>query len=568
MPKATHPIKRNKPCEDCRKRKSKCCIEPGATTCVMCRMREIPCSLRDRINPPPPVEPADRKSSSPWAPRNGATADAQSRGINDHNVSALDDLPAPKLIGGPHDTLAGRPVGVYEHSTLDRGLSRRVDRYDSPHMATTPRDSHSPTYSIKREHSARQDNDREFRLHTTMASKFAQALVRPHEDDLFRLYFRTYDSIFPILWHSAQHPRYAFPDTVPGTLLLGIYLASIMCINREHELSHWTPPTLDSVKNAFAFEVTKELGQPDIPTIQAILILLRLPHDTDDALVENAWQYICACFSAAQVVKLHLDPSDWQLPAWEKKLRRRLWWKIYIAEKWTALVLGHPSHIDDAEHTVSPLQLNDFHDDHDSPCHDAEEVISWNGAISMAHLSVILSNILKVFYSVRQRPIMENEILAIDSALGAWRGRHLPRLPLSGQLELGLLDTRVATVHLMMHTVAVAFYRGLLRIGQLGAQDRESGLLSVQCVTSLLQHLPVGQVDAYWPSYSRLSLALIASFLVKLVFRPTSEEQHFRDLEIVTAMVEALERHSTWPTVSIALHELRQFRVGKPNLVA
>ena len=37
---------------------------------------------------------------------------------------------------------------------------------------------------------------------------------------------------------------------------------------------------------------------------------------------------------AAQLLGLHRDCSRWKLPKWERESRHRLWWSLYIADKW------------------------------------------------------------------------------------------------------------------------------------------------------------------------------------------------------------------------------------------
>jgi hypothetical protein len=43
------------------------------------------------------------------------------------------------------------------------------------------------------------------------------------------------------------------------------------------------------------------------------------------------------------VLGLHLDPSNWSLPNWERSLRRRLFWTALYHDKFRALLLGRPS---------------------------------------------------------------------------------------------------------------------------------------------------------------------------------------------------------------------------------
>lgn len=37
---------------------------------------------------------------------------------------------------------------------------------------------------------------------------------------------------------------------------------------------------------------------------------------------------------AMQLIGLHRDCSRWKLPKWERSLRTRLWWTLYVHDKW------------------------------------------------------------------------------------------------------------------------------------------------------------------------------------------------------------------------------------------
>lgn len=46
---------------------------------------------------------------------------------------------------------------------------------------------------------------------------------------------------------------------------------------------------------------------------------------------------------AAQLLGLHMDSSDWKLPAWEKSIRKRLWWGLLIHDKFRGKSLSPDS---------------------------------------------------------------------------------------------------------------------------------------------------------------------------------------------------------------------------------
>jgi hypothetical protein len=48
------------------------------------------------------------------------------------------------------------------------------------------------------------------------------------------------------------------------------------------------------------------------------------------------------------------------LPAWERRLRRRLWWVVYAEDKWRSLMMGRPPYIREDEWDVTDLDDDDF----------------------------------------------------------------------------------------------------------------------------------------------------------------------------------------------------------------
>lgn len=64
--------------------------------------------------------------------------------------------------------------------------------------------------------------------------------------------------------------------------------------------------------------------------------------------------------SISQALGLNLDPSDWPLPLWEQRLRKRVAWALYSQEKWLSLNFGRSSHISPDDWDVGELKPEDF----------------------------------------------------------------------------------------------------------------------------------------------------------------------------------------------------------------
>lgn len=89
---------------------------------------------------------------------------------------------------------------------------------------------------------------------------------------------------------------------------------------------------------------------------------------------------------------LNVDPSDWAVSRDDQSRRIRLWWAIFIQDKWCALGLGRQSYISDEQHNVPLPTIEDF------PSSNYQDLPSPNIGIlqfvGMATLTTILSDIV------------------------------------------------------------------------------------------------------------------------------------------------------------------------------
>jgi hypothetical protein len=116
----------------------------------------------------------------------------------------------------------------------------------------------------------------------------------------------------------------------------------------------------------------------------------------------------------AETLGLNLDPTSWQLPAWETSLRIRVWWGVYVQEKcvvsatinfghvndrviflsdtrWIALGHGRPSHIKDEDWDVPLPEINrDWRIN--EPYSGEDDRVGAMHFIQMAKLSLIVSD--------------------------------------------------------------------------------------------------------------------------------------------------------------------------------
>jgi hypothetical protein len=134
-----------------------------------------------------------------------------------------------------------------------------------------------------------------------------------------------------------------------------------------------------------------------LETVQLCLLLLqRPPQNFAVADTPSSWALVCSALAAAESLGLHLDPSSWRLPKHEIRLRRRVWWMLYVEHTWRAVVLGRPSHLNPDHWDVSNLHLDDF--DADDPMDQENgglDLIPIQYIIALSEISIIADETLR-----------------------------------------------------------------------------------------------------------------------------------------------------------------------------
>lgn len=107
----------------------------------------------------------------------------------------------------------------------------------------------------------------------------------------------------------------------------------------------------------------EEVHTPHLSLLQAgLLYLHKLPRGSQSSIADSPfmWSFVGQLVGLATTLGLQLECKPMGLPAWERRLRRRLWWAIYAEDKWRSLLTGRPPFIREDEWDVSDLDDTDF----------------------------------------------------------------------------------------------------------------------------------------------------------------------------------------------------------------
>jgi hypothetical protein len=299
------------------------------------------------------------------------------------------------------------PFDPQDESLLSRGTLRKVSHVDTFLML--------PDYNTPGHEHVIEDADA------------IENIVAPHGPALLELYFRIIHPNFPILQKTVFFEKYnrSYREFSPP-ILAAVYILAINWWDHSEELANLPRPDVRELERLARVTLADAMYRPKLSTVQAGLLLSQRPEG-------DQWAPTAQLVAIAQELGLHLDCTNWKIPPWERGLRKRLAWALYMQDKWGSLVHGRPSHIFASNWAVQPLSPNDFPDvEYDES--DSEESAEYERGrllfTQMIILSQILAEVLDTFYTL--------QAMATVTAAGA-QGTHLV-LQLAKPVQLKLKD--------------------------------------------------------------------------------------------------------------------------------
>ncbi|KMU76612.1 TamA [Coccidioides immitis RMSCC 3703] len=177
-------------------------------------------------------------------------------------------------------------------------------------------------------------------------------LVTPFGPSLIEKFFQNIHPTFPVLMEDSFRSLYQ-SRSVPPVLLASIYLVSLKWLDPGPGIQTLRKPDAARLESTALKLLNDSFVRPHLAAIQAGLLLSQKSALFSPRLIS---QLVTAAFD----IGLHQDCSTWRIESWEKGLRKRLAWALYVQDKWCALTHGQPSHIFTQNWTVQELSLDDF----------------------------------------------------------------------------------------------------------------------------------------------------------------------------------------------------------------
>lgn len=602
--------KQRRPCDHCRRRKTKCVIIPNTNNCAQCESKSMTCTYvslalkrktgYDSDSDSKRAKTTNEKPSENRRGNENTDNPAMGHLRNEHSVIVAPNVPI-------RDVAPVRDYSSINNSLLQKTLSLQFPRssfyvgptsylydtnllnliIDSQNKANDPNKNNTASngsgkieqVNLSNSTSLRKvsDNaqfilkdDQSPRSYQNMSNDVdtVEKFVAPHGQILIDLYFRIIHPSYPILHkkvflekYSRTHREFSAP------LLAAVYALAIQWWDYDPQLNKFPKPNVDLILkvglNNYLLEILK---RPKLSAVQAGLLLLQCKHiiqnnsERDIQALKNSanantptltsdshysdWVLCSQVITLAEELGLGLNCNGWKLPKWERGLRKRLAWAVYIEDKWLSLKNSRPSHINELNWVVVSLVDEDFPEKHgDGDLKEGSSDIE-NGKkifMNLINLTIILSDILDKLYSMKAMSEINDiaQVLQIAKPLQLKLRNWYHSLPIdlqmtsvqprklcsNGYLQLAYFATELTLHRKIITTIFLQSLAGnpppkeLVEVCRIAAKTRLSA--SIEFVRDLKPE----HMHSFWHSSSSSNFTLICTFAAILYMTSSNKEE-------------------------------------------
>lgn len=351
---------------------------------------------------------------------------------------------------------------------------------------------------------------------------------------LIRLFYKYVQPYFPILSREGgakDGDGSRELHQMPPCVLAAIYGHALPFCAWDERLcvDVYTPPSADALFKLAWLSCQSLLHTPNISVMQTLLLLVqRRPTNKHVSDTPFKCVIMSAAVSIAQALGLNRDPTDWPIPSWEGKQRKRLAWAVYVQDKWLTLNFGCSSHIQPEDWDVPSLTEDDF-PEADRSYDEGAGSFSGQHFIQLCQLTQIVNELLYDLFSIKATRQLHKSLEATlevakplrikltewfqalptgllpnpshhgDSAMGSPNGNNSRRsqsleLDGNGSLQLAYITAKIELFRAMLRphvTDANAAAVTALRTGALAVAKE---------ISEFLEGLNARELEAFWAS--------------------------------------------------------------------
>ncbi|KAL8937192.1 MAG: hypothetical protein Q9216_004549 [Gyalolechia sp. 2 TL-2023] len=537
--------KRERPCDACRKRKSKCVMNEGASgTCAACSIHNQKCTFVE--------DPQPRKRR---LDHDGKEVDSSKRRstLESHNLNAAEIRAEIKtepetsrtwvdlngVVRPRSELLLGNPQHYGTHIGYTTELEPILfDIYKASGKTTQETGYQKPdprnAFLVKKSEDEMQEDAE------SEALTLIESLIGAHGAFMIQSFRDGSNRSFPVVeqpFFDAYSERQSI-HIEPGLLAAMYTVAASSPINNFPSAAQLDIDLAQLEEIAFRW-FENSLQKPTLATIQTGILLMQRPSVDTKTLNSQL-------VSAAYELGLNLDCTPWALTDIERSLRKRLAWALYMQDKWCALVHGRPSLIPSTHWAVRDLGDRDFKVDYEGLQDVAKEETKRGRELfaQMVSLTEILSTILETFYTLKSMQEVEdageegtrmilNRAKPIQIRLKEWFAK-LPKGLKMDSNQTGK-SSSIGHLHLAYFATEITLHRCIIRslsehnkdayVSHVCRSAAKTRLISAMDFTNRLRP---DHLTSFWYFPSKTNFSLIGTFgSLLLATAPGQEEADF-----------------------------------------
>lgn len=241
---------------------------------------------------------------------------------------------------------------------------------------------------------------------------------------VIQAYFKWFHPCFPVLDRPVVARKLATMDISPFLLQAMLFIGATYCEEAAVIAMGFRDRTeaksLLYTRARLLFHADWEKDR--ITLIQGLFLISFWRGESSD--VRDVRYWLGVVITLAETLGLHRSTKLTTIDAQMARIRRRIWWSVYVREGQSAASLGLPMRIRNEDCDIESLTAQDLSDDRDDSPLTAlgsptpEHVIY---PVKMAELARLLGKIIDVHFIPGRTPTAQQEITHLQTSLEEWK---------------------------------------------------------------------------------------------------------------------------------------------------
>lgn len=209
-------------------------------------------------------------------------------------------------------------------------------------------------------------------------------------------------------------PSWAALERCPLHLLGALYALGLPFVSNDEHLAIWcyqSSPSIDALWRFVYEQLQEDIHQPQLSVVQATLLYLHKEPQSENRYAISdtpfTWSWTGKLVGLTMSLALNTESSMWAIPSWEKRLRKRLWWAVYVEDKWRSLLMGRPPYIHNQEWDIEELET--IHFAFSSSELPGDDQIPFRRIVELARIA---QTVQETFYSLRASQQLSTDLTA------------------------------------------------------------------------------------------------------------------------------------------------------------